>query len=303
MLGTAEAVVVVPGRSRGPSPLIHVPQPVGEAAAHGIRMRLLQILLLAIPVLPLAQLIPVWYQFPTNPQALYVASLHGGLVLCWVVLAVSVVGLLRRRPRAAERRLRRVLAVLTGVLALTAGIAVGARLSSYLRHPVWEAGAAVMLPGLGLCALVLLGWPNSGLAWSRGRAPRQLRPGRLVPGILLVLSGLALAHVNDSLVWTVGPGRVVFDLPAQTSLYWALPLLAGLISAAGWTWLCLAYQGDRARAIVLAYAAGAMAWVAALTNGLTQDGLRFAWYGALPILLAVASVGLALRQRWGARSR
>ena len=309
MLGATEAIATV-----GHSPVPYLNPPTADAAAHGVRMRLLQILLLILPILPIVQLATVWFEVGVTGSGTYFATMHAALVVCWLILAVSVLGLLRRRSRLAERRMRLILASAGSVIAVLAGAAVALVLPRIaagnlafvtktmgpVAAPQWDAGATVALAAIGMSALVLLGWPSSGLAWSR-REQATVSPGRLVPGMLLVLIGTALAHVDDTL--RVGlrdsrgelRGELNFALVPDHHL--VLPLAFGLVATAGWLLVCLAFRGPRARTIAFAYAGGALARTAALTNSLTRDAVVLVGYGLLPAALLVAALPSLRRLR------
>lgn len=290
--------------------LTDLSEPVaGAATAHAIRLRLLWLLLLILPVLPLVQLTQVWRNVGQGSLAAYVATMHATAVVCWLTLSLMVGGMLRRRCRAAERRARLVLAGGGALVSTAAGVGVALALGA-LQHsaPRWDAGLSVALFGSSVSVLVRLGWPRAGLAYARPGSARRIRarPGVLVPGILLVVAGAVLGHLGDAVLsYGILRNLIISDSPgARLSLPTGvightplLPLLYGLLTAAGWLLICLSVRDERTRVIGFGYAAVGLAWVAAITNPINGDGLIFTWYGLLPLALGLTALARLRRYR------
>lgn len=274
------------------------PNDASLPAAHGIRIRLLRLLLLIPPVLPIVQLGQVWAQFDVRPNAPYFATVHGTVVACWLVLAVIIGGLLQRRSRAGERRARWILFGTSAAIAVTGGVVVGAAIGVLSHQPArGDAAMVVALPGVGLGWLTVLGWPESGLGWVRRRARLEIRSTPLAIGIALASVGTLAGHLGDGLRQPrhseLGP---VLNYPVVFRSDW-LPFAFGLVAALGWLLICLAVRGPRARGVAFAFAAAAVVLTASLTNIMAGHGLIFAGYGVLPVAFAAASAITLRRQR------
>jgi hypothetical protein len=299
--------VAIPVRESGE--LTAVPRPVAQVAAQVTRARLLWLLLLVLPVLPIAQLTEVWRLVGQGSPATYVATLHATVGVGWLVLTVTVGGMLRRRCRAAERRARVVLAVIGAHLSVGIGVGVAVTLGALLHGPPrWDAGGSVALFGVSVSLFVRLGWPRADLAWTRPAGTRRLRPrpAVLLSGILMVLSGTVLGHLGDAVLsyqsvheWITDTGATsILALPGGVIGHAPLlPLLYGLLTAAGWLLICCSLRDRQSQVIGFGLAAAGVAWVAAITNPLNGDGLIFTWYGLLPAVLALTALAALVRLR------
>jgi hypothetical protein len=254
-------------------------------------------------MLPIVQLGQVWGKFSINRNAAYFATLHGAVVVTWLVLAVIMGGLLQRRSRAGERRARWVLFGIAAAIAVTAGAIVGVLVGILSHQPTrWDAATVVALPGLGLGWLAVLGWPESGLGWVRRRASLEIRSTPLAFGIALVALGTLAGHLGDTLRRPrhseLGP---VLDYPVLFRSAW-LPLAYGLVAALGWLLIGLAVIGTRSRGVAFALGAAAIVATASLTNIMAGHGLGFAGYGVLPAAFAITGAVSLRRQRALART-